>query len=295
VVAALPTILFVDDEPAVLAGLRNALRTRRSQWEMVFANGGAEAIDVVERDEVAVVVSDLRMPGVDGSDVLRRVSQVRPTTIRLLLTGFGDPDAMARVRPWCQLVLAKPMSARDVAAVVVRACQIHTLVTEAGAAELAERFRTSVPPPTFATLAALRCHDKVDPATIAAILDREPAIAEQLLALARSSAFRCARPPATTRELALCIDLDALALLALAAHLFVSAPELLDRACTIAMAARKAAEDPELAYEAFASGLLHDVGKLVDPARHHVIGAQLLGRCGLPLTVLETIATPPSS
>jgi CheY-like chemotaxis protein len=60
-------ILFVDDEPAVLASFENVLRRDRSRWEMVFALGGPRARDELRRGAFDAVVSDMRMPGIDGA------------------------------------------------------------------------------------------------------------------------------------------------------------------------------------------------------------------------------------
>jgi CheY-like chemotaxis protein len=60
-------VLFVDDEPNILEGLRRMLRPLRQEWDMEFVNGGAEALEVLARAPVDVLVSDMRMPGMDGA------------------------------------------------------------------------------------------------------------------------------------------------------------------------------------------------------------------------------------
>jgi response regulator RpfG family c-di-GMP phosphodiesterase len=91
-----PRILCVDDERNVLEGLTRALR---AQFQVETAQGGVLALDLLRKDETfAVVVSDLRMPEMDGVTFLRNARQIAPDTVRVLLTGHGDMDsAMAAV------------------------------------------------------------------------------------------------------------------------------------------------------------------------------------------------------
>lgn len=85
---ALARVLFVDDDPMVLEG---NLRTMRSRYAVASAPGAAEALSLIESSApFAVVVTDLRMPRMDGISFLSRVRELRPHTIRILLTGEAD-------------------------------------------------------------------------------------------------------------------------------------------------------------------------------------------------------------
>ena len=87
----LPCVLFVDDEPNVLSGLR---RTVRGRFRAVVAEGGQAALDVLrDTDDIAVVVSDMRMPGMDGAEFLTAVREGWPDVVRILLTGQADLEA----------------------------------------------------------------------------------------------------------------------------------------------------------------------------------------------------------
>jgi response regulator RpfG family c-di-GMP phosphodiesterase len=83
-------ILLVDDEIAILDGLRRQLRKR---FTVHTAKGGAEALELLERHPVAVVVSDMRMPQMDGATFLSRVRSLYPDVVRILLTGQTDTQA----------------------------------------------------------------------------------------------------------------------------------------------------------------------------------------------------------
>ncbi len=84
-------ILFVDDEKRVLNSMRGLFRR---EHELFLASGGAEAIRLAEENDIDVIVADQRMPGMTGVEVLARMKQQSPRTVRILLTGYADPSAI---------------------------------------------------------------------------------------------------------------------------------------------------------------------------------------------------------
>ncbi len=87
------TVLFVDDEKQILIALRALFR---SQYHVLIASNGVEALEVIRREPVQVIVSDQRMPQMLGHELLREVKNLSPSTIRLLLTGYADISAIVR-------------------------------------------------------------------------------------------------------------------------------------------------------------------------------------------------------
>jgi response regulator RpfG family c-di-GMP phosphodiesterase len=84
-------VLCVDDEPNILSALRRTLRA--DGLRVLTAQGGQEALETLERESVDVVISDMRMPGMDGAELLERVHERWPANIRVLLTGHADTSA----------------------------------------------------------------------------------------------------------------------------------------------------------------------------------------------------------
>ena len=100
-------VLFVDDEANVLSGLRRMLRSQRQVWDMQFANGGAAALELMANQSFDVVVSDMRMPGVDGAELLNRVNDLFPDTVRLVLSGQSEHEKIFRaIGPAHQFLLS---------------------------------------------------------------------------------------------------------------------------------------------------------------------------------------------
>src|SRR5262245_46191419 len=113
-------ILFVDDEPAILAGLQNLLYKDRKRWDMVFALGGQIALDEIRKGSFDIVVSDMRMPGVDGATLLNTVKAECPATVRIMRAGHADREAMLRAMPALPHLLSKPCDAATLRGAIER-------------------------------------------------------------------------------------------------------------------------------------------------------------------------------
>ena len=86
------TILFVDDEPNVLKALRRIFR--QENYRILLAESGAKGLEIIQSETVQVVVSDYKMPGMTGAEFLKAVKELFPQTIRIMLTGYADVDAV---------------------------------------------------------------------------------------------------------------------------------------------------------------------------------------------------------
>jgi YesN/AraC family two-component response regulator len=91
------TLLFVDDEPKVLQGLQRQLRHMRHDWDMHFIDGGQKALDFMAAQPVDIIVSDMMMPGMDGSQLLTEVVKRHPRTVRIILSGHAERESVLRL------------------------------------------------------------------------------------------------------------------------------------------------------------------------------------------------------
>ena len=85
------TILAVDDEPA---NLRMVERLLRKDYRVLTASGGQEALEILKHEMVSLIVTDQRMPGMTGTDLLRESLKTSPDAVRIILTGYTDTDAL---------------------------------------------------------------------------------------------------------------------------------------------------------------------------------------------------------
>ena len=107
-------VLFVDDEPNVLSGLRRMLHPMRREWDMHFAHGGAEALEALAAAPFDIVVADMRMPGIDGAALLAEVSRTHPRIMRIVLSGQANREAVLRGVGAAHQYLSKPCDAEEI-------------------------------------------------------------------------------------------------------------------------------------------------------------------------------------
>jgi len=128
-------VLFVDDQQQVLDSLRDALRPQRQAWEMLFASSGADALAELDRAPCDVVVSDMRMPGMDGATLLGKIEQSHPTAIRIVLSGSTEREVVMRAAAVAHRLLAKPCDVDELVRVLARSCSLRAVTGERDAGE----------------------------------------------------------------------------------------------------------------------------------------------------------------
>jgi two-component system NtrC family sensor kinase len=125
-----PRVILVDDEQNVLRALKRAFR--RTGWDVVLATSGAEALAAMEAGPAEVVVSDFRMPMMNGVELLRQVKERWPDTQRIMLTGQADQNAIQEAINRSEIFrfISKPWDDTDLLAVVSSALEAASLARE---------------------------------------------------------------------------------------------------------------------------------------------------------------------
>ena len=122
-------ILFVDDESKILDGIRRMLHAERYRWQMEFALGGEAALRACEASDFDVVVSDMRMPGMDGVTLLCKIRDRSPGSARIILSGFSEPELITRAASVAHRFLAKPCSAAELQSTIERVCSLQDVLS----------------------------------------------------------------------------------------------------------------------------------------------------------------------
>ncbi|MDB5976999.1 MAG: response regulator [Nevskia sp.] len=167
--AAKARVLFVDDEPRVLTTMRMLFR---AHYEVHFAEGGPQALELLKKQAVDVIVSDQRMPGMTGIELLRAARELNPNAMRILLTGYSDLNAIIGSINEGEIFrfVNKPWSNDDLSTTVARA----VTAARASAAVAAKVDEPPSPALTGPLPAVLVLDDDVRvPAQIQAILGNE--------------------------------------------------------------------------------------------------------------------------
>lgn len=88
------TVLFVDDDEIVLRSLERGLLDESELFDQLFAKSGQEALEILEKEQVHVIVTDMRMPGMDGLELLTIVREKYPDILMIVLSGYTDMPAL---------------------------------------------------------------------------------------------------------------------------------------------------------------------------------------------------------
>jgi HD-like signal output (HDOD) protein len=121
-------VLFVDDEQKVLDGLRRMLRRKRNEWDMVFVSSAREALGVMDQEPFRVIVSDMRMPEMDGAQLLWEVRKRHPGTVRLILSGYVEGESVLRTVGPAHQFLTKPCDSETLTNAIDNAVQLRELL-----------------------------------------------------------------------------------------------------------------------------------------------------------------------
>lgn len=325
----LTRVLFVDDEPSVLDGLRDLLRKQRKQWDMVFALGGAAALEECAKAPFDVAVSDMRMPGMDGAALLLEIKKHWPATARIILSGHAEREAVVDALPVAHQFLSKPCDAEILRITIERACGLQALLQDQFVRDAIGKVdKLPSVPRTYWELARAAAQPGVGLADLAMIVEKDVAMAVKVLQVVNSSYFGLARRLSTIQQAVSHLGVELIKALALTAQVFeaagklrgISVDEFQEHSLLTAKLAKRFARDPSSANEAYTAALVHDVGKIVlamsmgprfaeaaqeataskRPAHvvererfgvsHAEVGAYLMALWGLPLNIVEAVA-----
>jgi HD-like signal output (HDOD) protein len=267
-------ILFVDDEPQVLDGLRALLRPQRSRWDMTFVDNGEQAVAELDRAPFDVIVADMRMPGMDGAGLLRHVQDRHPGVVRIVLSGYAEQEMAMRAVPVAHQFLAKPCDAGRLETVVERACSLQALIHDDAVRGIVGRIR-SLPalPRIHFELTQVLADDECGTADVARVVERDPTMVAKVLQLVNSAFIGLGHQVTSIEQAIAYLGTRLLKDLTLVAHVFgtsASSPasDILDsiqrHSLLVGSIARRLPEaDQRIGDDAFIAGILHDIGKLV--------------------------------
>jgi HD-like signal output (HDOD) protein/ActR/RegA family two-component response regulator len=295
-------ILFVDDDAHVLESLRDALRPWRREWRPTFAAGGEAALEELASARFDVVVSDMRMPGMDGATLLGRVREEQPDAVRIILSGSTETDVLTRAGAVAHRFLAKPCDIDELARIVGRATVLGE-TTLASPLHHTASGATALPcaPALYGELVALLGRDSASMADVAHVVERDIAVTAKLLQLANSAFFGLPRAVTRVEEAVTYLGLGTIKAIVLAAESLAafrparviphfSVEELERHGAVTAGLARQMLPRGPVQDEACAAGMLHDIGWLVFAAQAPDHLAELVAsahREGRPVHELE--------
>ncbi|MEO5806715.1 response regulator [Devosia sp.] len=192
-----PVVLFVDDEPNILSGLKRTMRAYAQQWDVLFCLSGVEALQIIETADVDVLVTDMRMPEMDGAQLLETVSQKWPGMFRFALSGEADLDLSCRIVGRSHQFLSKPATPD----MIYRAIQTPLDLVSDNADFKIDRSRSlfdriKANPGSLTRLRELLDAADPDLVEVTGVIIQDPSLAVRILQVVNSAYF--GRPNATT-------------------------------------------------------------------------------------------------
>ncbi len=180
-------ILLVDDERPILRSLQRVFAD--TEYEIHIADSGAAALKLLAEQRVDLILSDMRMPEMDGHQFLRQVKELYPQTLRIILSGYSDENVIFRslLDGSAKLYLLKPWDNERLLQVVTNMLKMRDLFRERRILELVSGIDT-LPIVAQTYLAVRRLIDEnAEMKEIADEIERDPAMAARVLSLANSA------------------------------------------------------------------------------------------------------------
>jgi HD-like signal output (HDOD) protein/CheY-like chemotaxis protein len=271
-------ILFVDDEPLMSDLFRLMFEGMKSDWDLYFAHSGPEALALLEKTPCEVVVSDMRMPGMNGAQLLNEVMRRHPKTARIILSGYAERETVAKCVGAVHQFLQKPSDVLSLKSTLAHVCALDMLLRDEKLKALVAQMGVlpSLPSLYFRVMEELQSPD-ASAERIGEIVGMDPAMTAKLLQLVNSAFFGISRRIANPTEAVQFLGVGTVRSLALTIHAFAcfdqaklaefSFERIWNHSVTAGVFAKRMSQieglETETSDEALIAGLLHDVGKLM--------------------------------
>ena len=278
------------------------LRPHRNHWDMRFAGGGEEALAILAREPCDVVVTDMRMSGLDGAQLLERVRDQYPGVVRIVLSGYCEMEATLRAVKVTHQFIQKPADGERLRQAIDRACGLTSVLKDETIRKVVGALGVLPCMPRVAT-ALMRALDdgNVGISEVGRIISQDVAISAKVMQLVNSAFFGRMQQVTTIQSAVSFLGVDVLKQLVVTAEIFrafqpaeaavgFSLAAFQDHAHVAARIAGRLPLSCRAAQTATVASLLHDVGKLVLAsllARQFQQALREAEARGLPLHVTE--------
>lgn len=270
-------LLFVDDEPHVLEGLRRMMRRVRDQWDVRTASSGVEALAIMEEWQADVVVSDMRMPHMNGVELLTKIAADYPEAVRLILSGHTDREVIMQSAIVAHQFLAKPCNAETMVDTLHRANTVRELLGNPAIRDIVGRtMQLPCLSSTYDELMRVLGTEGSTAKEVAEVVSRDLVLTARVMQLVNSSFFANHRAMDSIVDAVGYLGLDVVRGLVAAVKAFDGFEgvigeeplvELFLHCVTVGSLCRRIAIEEGLTVrdqeDALLAGMLHDIGKLV--------------------------------
>ena len=277
-------ILFVDDEPMVLKGLQRTLRKMRNDWEMTFASSSKQALDILVAKPHDVIVSDLRMPDMDGAQLLAEVKSRHPEVVRIILSGQVEKETTFKSIQVAHQSLSKPCDADILKHTLNKLFGLRNLLADESIKRIISQTETlpSLPEVYTEVIGELQSPDP-SVQKIGDIISQDLAMAAKILQVVNSAFFGLVRKISNPKEAVMLLGTETIKALVLSVKIFsefnqkkfkwFSFDDLFNHSMSVSMFAQTITKeerlDQNLVNHSLMAGMFHDLGKLILVTNFH--------------------------
>jgi putative nucleotidyltransferase with HDIG domain len=324
-------ILFVDDEINVISGLKRMLNPYKNEWGLFFSTSGEEALALLENNPITMIITDMRMPGMNGAELLSKVQLKYPQMIKIILSGHSDEDLILKSTNAAHQFITKPCSAELLINTIQKTIRMKDYLGNENLRKIINGIDAlpGRPELLFKLEEELNGSD-VSLSKVTHLISEDFILSAKILQMVNSAFFGLANDVVDLDNAISLLGVNTIKSLIIFLKLtdYISIPTnvpfnfelLIEHSIKVAKAAQAVfqfeTENPHGAKEAYMAGLLHDIGKLVllkyhsyvehciqqgssTYAReneklgisHAEVGAYLLGLWNLPDRVVNAVAS----
>ena len=293
-------LLFVDDESLVLQGLRRTLHSMREQWQMTFVTGADQALEALAREPYDAIITDMKMPRMDGAQLLEEVKKRYPSIVRVVLSGQANQEAVLRSVGPAHQYLSKPCDPQELKLRLAQAFVMRDLLQNPRVRAVVSGLKSipSLPGMYNEIMDELRSED-ASTERIGRIVSRDAGMTAKVLQLANSAFMGVRYEVSSPIQAVTLIGIEMVRALVLSVHVFSqfedqkgAAPYLTalwEHSIAVGCLAQRIAAAEKCAKglidESFTAGLLHEIGRLV-------LLAQMPKEYGAILELVKQESTP---
>jgi HD-like signal output (HDOD) protein/ActR/RegA family two-component response regulator len=262
-------VMFVDDEVMILKGFKRAFF--RSKWQLLFADSANKALQLLKREPVDFIISDMRMPGMNGSDLLEKVSVLYPSIVRIILSGHSDEDASKTASFVAHQWFNKPCQPKVLEDILNNIYLVQNSLPSVTIQEVVGKIKTlPSPPKVYMQLRVSLNDNSIGMRKTAEIIADDPALVAKILQLTNTSFFAHGKPAQSLSEAITRLGIDLVCSIILATEVYDTIHEIpgysiVDEQKHCLSTARLAASmvEPSIRQETILVGLLHNIGKFI--------------------------------
>ncbi|KAA3618933.1 MAG: HDOD domain-containing protein [Calditrichaeota bacterium] len=271
-------VIFVDDDVVSLKSLRRMLIKMPNQWEFEFADSGESALDILKKEPFDVVVADMRMPKMDGAQLLTKIKEIYPGMVRIILSGHSSKDMIIDSIGPCHQFLAKPCQSDVLINTIKRACALRELLgDESLQTSLAKLEGIPSVPQIYVELNAEIKSPTASLRKVSQIIAKDMGMSVKILQLVNSAFFGLPRHISNIEQAVSLLGMEIISALVLSTKVFslfkakkiehFSIEWLTNHNFIVGNFAKIIAQEEgcskKICEQAFLAGLLHDIGKLI--------------------------------